>query len=205
MKYLKLLVALFLFVITLCSTYVIYINYFKVDVVFYASLFVALLSVILFSILIWAIPFFNEFSGFEKIQQIIIALLLGYVLAISLPTVIDRSLSFYILEKLQQRGGGILYDKFAYIFTNEYVRESKLVDIRITEQLQSGTIKVENGCIWLTKKGDAIASFSKFFRNNLLPKKRLLLNEYTDQLVDPFARSDQMPDYLCKQIEIKSN
>jgi hypothetical protein len=203
MKYLKLLAALFLFFATLCSTYVIYINYFKVDVVFYASLCIALLSVILYSILIWAVPFFKEFSDFEKTQQVLITLLTGYVFAISLPTVIDRSLSFYILEKLQQRGGGILYDKFPYIFTNEYVRESRLVDIRITEQLQSGTIKIENGCVRLTKKGDTIASFGKFFRKNLLPKKRLLLNEYTDQLTDPFARSDQVPDYLCRKIEIQ--
>jgi hypothetical protein len=203
MKYLKLLAIFFLFVVTTCITYVIYINYFKVDVVFYASLFTALLSVIVFSILIFMIPFFNEFSFFEKIQQIIIAFLIGYILAISVPTVIDRSLSFYILEKLQQRGGGILYDKFGYIFTNEYVRETRLVDIRITEQLQSGTIKIENGCVRLTQKGDAIASFGRFFRKNLLPKKRLLLNEYTDQLVDPFVRSDKVPDYLCNKMDIE--
>ena len=171
--------------------------------VFYASLFIALLSVIVFSILIFMIPFFNEFSFFEKIQQIIIAFLTGYILAISVPTVIDRSLSFYILEKLQQRDGGILYEKFSYIFTNEFVRESRLVDIRITEQLQSGTIKIENGCVRLTQKGDAIASFGRFFRKNLLPKKRLLLNEYTDQLVDPFVRSDKVPDYLCNKMEIE--
>jgi hypothetical protein len=203
MKYLKLLTTFFLFVVTSCITYIIYINYFKVDVVFYASLFIALLSVIVFSILIFMIPFFNEFSFFEKIQQIIIAFLTGYILAISVPTVIDRSLSFYILEKLQQRDGGILYEKFSYIFTNEFVRESRLVDIRITEQLQSGTIKIENGCVRLTQKGDAIASFGRFFRKNLLPKKRLLLNEYTDQLVDPFVRSDKVPDYLCNKMEIE--
>ena len=203
MKYLKLLTTFFLFVVISCITYIIYINYFKVDVVFYASLFIALLSVIVFSILIFMIPFFNEFSFFEKIQQIIIAFLTGYILAISVPTVIDRSLSFYILEKLQQRDGGILYEKFSYIFTNEFVRESRLVDIRITEQLQSGTIKIENGCVRLTQKGDAIASFGRFFRKNLLPKKRLLLNEYTDQLVDPFVRSDKVPDYLCNKMEIE--
>lgn len=37
----------------------------------------------------------------------VICPLLAYGFAISVPTVIDRSLSMYILEKLQQRGGGI--------------------------------------------------------------------------------------------------
>ena len=130
--------------------------------------------------------------------MILIAGLLGYIFAISLPTVIDRSLSFYILEKLQQRGGAIQLSKFEYIFTNEYMREHKLVDIRLTEQTESGTIIIDKDCVRLTNKGSLLADFSRYFRQNFLPKKRLLRDEYTDKLIDPFSRSDITPDYLCK-------
>ncbi|WP_216074005.1 hypothetical protein, partial [Acinetobacter baumannii] len=82
---------------------------------------------------------FRDFSRLELIQLAAIWLLGGYVFAISVPTVIDRSLSFYILEKLQQRGGGIREDAFRQVFTEEYVREHHLVEVRLTEQLQSGT------------------------------------------------------------------
>ena len=78
------------------------------------------------------------------------------------------------------------------------MREHKLVDIRLTEQSKSGTIVIDGDCVRLTKKGNNLANFSRFFRKNLLPKKRLLLGEYTDILIDPFSRSDTNPDYLCK-------
>jgi hypothetical protein len=114
------------------------------------------------------------------------------------PTVIDRSLSFYILEKLQQRGGGILQSRFAEVFTQEYLKEDRLVDVRLTEQLQSGTIRIENGCVQLTPKGDNLASFSRYFRAHLLPKQRLLLGTYSDDLTDPFRHSTMQVDYLCQ-------
>jgi hypothetical protein len=197
MKLVKLFLSIFYFLILISIVYFLYIKLFKVDVVFYASLFVAFVAVLLFSFSIYFFSFFEGFTIFEKAQQIIICILLGYVLAISIPTVIDRSLSFYILEKLQQRGGGIKLSKFSYIFTNEYVRESKLVDVRLTEQLQSGTIRILGDCVLLTPKGNSIASFGQYFRKNLLPKQRLLRDQYTDQLTDPFLRSEKNPDYIC--------
>ena len=84
-------------------------------------------------------------------------LLAGYALAISVPTVIDRSLSFYILEKLHQRGGGIQLARFEEVFTAEYVKEHRLVDVRLTEQLQTGTVLIENGCVKLTPRGERLA------------------------------------------------
>ena len=197
MKLVKLFFSLVYFLILISIVYFLYIKLFKVDVVFYSSLFVAFIAALLFSFSMYLFSFFEDFGSFEKTQQIIICILLGYVVAISIPTVIDRSLSFYILEKLQQRGGGIKLDKFSYIFTNEYVRESQLVDVRLTEQLQSGTIRILGDCVLLTPKGDSIASFGQYFRKNLLPKHRLLRDQYTDQLTDPFSRSDKNPDYLC--------
>jgi hypothetical protein len=175
-----------------------YINLLKVDVVFYSSIYSAFIALVLFTPILFILPNFRSLSGLEKYQNLLICALIGYIFAISVPTVIDRSLSFYILEKLQQRGGGIQLSKFNYIFTTEYMREHRLVDVRLTEQVESGTIIVEDGCVRLTSRGASLASFSRFFRQNFLPKKRLLLGEYTDQLTDPFARSDKSPDYLCK-------
>ena len=58
-------------------------------------------------------------------------ILIGYAFAISIPTVIDRSLSIYILEKIDQRGGGIKQEAFERVFTNEYMLEHRLVDVRL--------------------------------------------------------------------------
>jgi hypothetical protein len=144
------------------------------------------------------LKWFRGFTAFEKLQLLLIWLLLGYSFAISVPTVIDRSLSFYILEKLQQRGGGIKLADFDQVFTQEYVKEHRLVDVRLTEQQQSGTIIIKDGCVKLTAWGQTLATSSRFFRNHFLPKQRLLMGKYSDDLTDPFRNSPAKVDYLCQ-------
>lgn len=190
-------VALLAFTAILVVVYVTYIKVLKVDVVFYSSLYSAAIATLLMVLVLFLTRLFDAFTPFEKIQVAALCGLLGYIFAISVPTVIDRSLSFYILEKLQQRGGGIRQDRFAEIFTGEYMREHRLVEVRLTEQSVSGTITIEDGCVRLTPRGERLATFSRFFRRHLLPRQRLLAGQYTDALTDPFLRSDAAPDYLC--------
>lgn len=197
MKYFRLICATAFYLAILSVVWLLIINFFKVDVVFYSAIWAAVIAVMVQAALVFTTPLLRGLSSVEKFQQLISCVLLGYIMAISVPTVIDRSLSFYILEKLQQRGGGIQLAKFNYIFTTEYMREHRLVDIRLTEQTESGTIVIDDDCVKLTPKGDNIASFGRFFRQHLLPKQRLLMGEYTAQLTNPFQRSDASPDYLC--------
>lgn len=198
MKAKKFIAAAVLFVALSCLIYWIHIAFFRVNVVFYSAILDGVLAAIVTSALIWRLKFFAVFGSFEKFLMLLIWLLTAYSLAISVPTVLDRSLSFYILEKLQQRGGGIQESRFAEVFTEEYLKEQRLVDVRLTEQLESGTIRIENGCVHLTPKGDELASFSRFFRTHLLPKQRLLMGAYSDDLTDPFRHSPKQIDYLCK-------
>ncbi|SDU34395.1 hypothetical protein SAMN05216296_3208 [Pseudomonas pohangensis] len=198
MKVLKSGLASLLFLVLLLGVYWFHVRYLRVDVVFYAAIADVFIAAILAALILFGIRYFALFTGFEKTLLVVIWLLAGYALAISVPTVIDRSLSFYILEKLQQRGGGIRHERFEEVFTKEYVKEHRLVDVRLTEQLESGTIAIENGCVKLTEKGGAIASFGRYFRANWLPKKRLLMGFYSDDLTDPFRKSAESMDYKCR-------
>jgi hypothetical protein len=175
----------------------IHFNYFKINVVFYSAIFDSVLASILTGIILFGFPFFKRIGNFEKLYLFIIYVLVGYILANGI-AVIDRSLSFYILEKLHQRGGGIRKDAFKQVFTQEYIKEHRLVDVRLTEQLESGTIKIKDDCVSLTDKGKWLAHFSRYFRQHWLPKKRLLMGEYTGDLTDPFRHSSDSYDYLCK-------
>ena len=134
----------------------------------------------------------------ESILLLIIGLLMAIIYAITIPTIIDRSLSVYILEKLAQRGGSIRRDAFEEILTNEYLPEQRIVDLRLTEQLSSGTITIEKGCVRLTQLGQAIARFSRFYRMNLLPKRRDIMDEFTDDLTDPFRKSSTVVPFRCE-------
>lgn len=198
MKISKACLASLIFLTLLIGIYWLHMRFFRVDVVFYASIADACIAAAITAAIVFGTRYFSLFTGFEKTLLVVVWLLTGYALAISLPTVIDRSLSFYILEKLQQRGGGIKQDSFEGVFTQEYVKEHRLVDVRLTEQLASGTILIDDGCVRLTEKGTAIANFGRYFRTNWLPKNRLLMGDYTDDLTDPFRNSNSVTDYTCK-------
>jgi hypothetical protein len=191
------LAASILFLCIFVIVYYVHVTFFKVDVIFYAAIADGFIATVLAGITLFTFKYFEIFEYYEKGQLIIIWILAGYTIAISVPTVIDRSLSFYILEKLQQRGGGIREDRFAEVFTKEYMKEHRLIDVRLTEQQASGTIIIDNGCVRLTEKGDYLATFSRYFRRHWLPKKRLLMDQYTDDLTDPFRNSELTPDYQC--------
>lgn len=197
MKYLNAVWGTLLFVAVLGATYFVHVRFLRVDVVFYSALLDGLIAAAVTALLLFNSPPYRTFSRFEKLQLALIWILMGYSFAISVPTVIDRSLSFYFLEKIQQRGGGIRQSAFEKVFTEEYSKEHRLVDVRLTEQLKSGTLYIENGCVKLTERGSRLADFSRFFRRNLLPRHRLLMGEYTDELTDPFRRSTQTADYSC--------
>jgi hypothetical protein len=185
------------FLIIIVAIYYVHIRFFRVNVVFYAAIGDGMLAALITYAGLVGLRFFAALSGFEKFQLFVIWVLTGYALAISVPTVIDRSLSFYILEKLQQRGGGIVQTRFEDVFVEEYMVEHHLVDVRLTEQLQSGTIRIKDGCVLLTEKGAMIAGFGRFFRTHWLPRERLLMGKYSDALTDPFRNSQTQPDYTC--------
>jgi hypothetical protein len=198
MKLIRIVAATAVFVLLLLAIYVVHSLYFRVNVVFYSAILDGVIAALVAGTALWLLPWFRVLGAIEKMQLVVIWLLLGYGFAISVPTVLDRSLSFYILEKLEQRGGGIREDAFEDVFTKEYVKEHHLVDVRLTEQLQSGTIVIKDGCVLLTDKGRDLARVSRFFRNNLLPKHRLLMGKYSDALTDPFRHSTEDVNYRCQ-------
>ncbi len=198
MKYIKFILATGAFVVILLAVYLTHVTFFRVNVVFYGSILDGFIATAVAILLVSFLGFFSDFSRFEKVLLACIWILIGYSFAISVPTVLDRSLSFYVLEKLQQRGGGIKLSAFEDVFTKEYVKEHRLVDVRLTEQEQSGTLVIKDGCVKLTDWGNTLATSSRYFRNHFLPKQRLLRGEYSSDLTDPFKSSDSNVSYFCK-------
>lgn len=189
--------AIAVFIALLLAVYVVHARFLPVDVVFYSALQDAAAALALTGLLV-LLPAFRVLSRLERAQLLAICALGGYAFAISLPTVLDRSLSFYLLEKLDQRGGGIRADALERVITDEYMAEYRVVDARLTEQLESGTIVIRDGCVVLTPKGRQIVAVSSFTRRHLLPRHRQLMGEYTDALTDPLAGSRGGADYGCR-------
>ena len=133
----------------------------------------------------------------EQVLSAALASVTVILYAVMGPTVIDRSLSIYIVQKIDQRGGSIHIDAVPEIFTEEYLPEFRLVDVRLTEQLRSGTARLEGNCLVLTKRGKVLADFAAFYRRSFLPQKRVLMEEVTDQLTRPFDGAAQRVETTC--------
>jgi hypothetical protein len=183
----------------------IHFNFFVVDVVFYACLFDLFFTLIAVGPI--AYLFAKKRGHLSKTETILTGLLVTVSLifySVIGPTVIDRSLSFYIVEKLRQRGGAIAYDAFPEIFVKEYMPEYRLMDVRLTEQFNSGFAEKDGSCVVLTDKGRLVAAFMDFYRRNLLPKKRNLLGTVTDRLTHPFDDAPQVVDVTCQRASQRS-
>ncbi len=137
-------------------------------------------------------------NGLESLLFLALGALGATLFAIMVPTVIDRSLSIYILEKLDQRGGGIRQAAFEEILIREFFPEHQLVAIRLTEQLNSGTITIEDGCVRLTPRGENVARWTRFYRTTLLPRRREIMGRFSDDLTDPFRNSVHEAGYTCR-------
>jgi len=198
MKERRAVIILLQFICIYFAVYYVHVQYFKVDVVLYSAIFDGLIATLIVIILLNTTKYFNIYTLFEKVLLVTIVLLFSVMVSISVPTIIDRSLSFYLLEKIQQHGGSVRLSSIDRIFTEEYVAEHRLMEIRLTEQVESGTILIEDECIFLTRSGDKLSTYSRFFRKNLLPKNRLIGSEYTDDLTDPFRNGISNHNYQCK-------
>lgn len=193
MKARKALAGTIVFIILFAIVYIVHSWFFKVNVVLYAAVGDVLIASFIAGCFLFRALFFKPLSSFEKVLLVTLWIMMGYTFAISGPAVIDRSLSIYILEKLQQRGGSLSLVEFGNVILKEYVEEHRLIDVRLTEQLVSGTIGIQDGHVYLTRRGQRIASFTRFFRTHFLPKHRLLRGVYTDELTDPFRKSMAPP------------
>ncbi|MEM7774306.1 MAG: hypothetical protein AAF732_01755 [Pseudomonadota bacterium] len=196
-KILSCLSALVLFLLIFSFIHILHFRIFQVEVVLYSTVVDLALALTVLACLTTFTAIGKSLSVLEITLLYFNLALIGSLFAVMGPTVIDRSLSIYILEKIDQRGGGIKQSAFAEIFRIEYMKEHRLVDVRLTEQFRTGSARLDGQCVRITPLGRLIVSFTQFYRRNLLPKRRVLLGSETDALTDPFRHSSVESNYRC--------
>ena len=85
MKVLHVCIATIIFILSLGVIHYIHFAYFKVNVVFYASIGDAAIAVFVAGAALYLLAYFKSLGSLEKIQLVIIWLLAGYAFAISVP------------------------------------------------------------------------------------------------------------------------
>jgi hypothetical protein len=133
------------------------------NLLFYKGI-VALLAVtsILLAILFIAFPF----KIFEKhIGALFLALLISYSFHVTLPVILDRSVSVHILNFIDTQKSTEFYE-VRNNFMSEYIRGNGAICRRIYEQSETGNVAIdENDQIHITKRGKlAMYIFSLLIR-----------------------------------------
>ncbi|WVH09084.1 MAG: hypothetical protein EoVTN8_406 [Fluviibacter phosphoraccumulans EoVTN8] len=153
-------------------------KYFSVNVLLYASLFDVVLSVILTIPLIVNV-FQKTLDGFGMLLVISLLLFFGYSYAITIPTIIDRSLSVYILEQIKKSGGEVSVNEYYRKINYDYFYDYKVPEMRLSEQLSSGTIEMtQDGMVKLTTKGKFVTDLTISYRKIMMPTHRLIIDKY---------------------------
>jgi hypothetical protein len=169
----KLLLLFLLFVTTFFIVNFVHFSFFEVSVVLYALIFDIFISSLLFTL----ITFKNHKAYYKNSVTYIFFILFTINLLITysilVPTAIDRSLSIYMLEKIHESNGPLDIQKFETQISETYFYEMDVFKTRVNEQKETGSIKVENNEITLTKKGEILLSIFKFVKTHFLPKKKI--------------------------------
>lgn len=194
------IIAIFLAIqlVAFLAVNMVHFNFFRVSVILYACIIDIILASAL-TVLAWKLVVERWFmlDPVELSLSAIIGVLALLVYSIMGPTVIDRSLSLYIVEKLDHRGGEFSEEAFPEMLNREFMQEYSVADVRLTEQVTSGTAVIEDGCIRLTGKGRALSGLTGFYRKHFLPKKRVIRGVVTDRLTDPLRDSPVLVPYSC--------
>lgn len=132
---------------------------FKFDIIFYEGI-IIIIVLTLVSIL---------FKIFSKKETYLTFILFCYAFHITIPSLLDRSISLYIIGILHEEKMLAIHDLQIY-FTNGFIYHNKSIEKRINEQVRSGNITNLNGKYSLTTKGNELFKinqiFAKIFNTN---------------------------------------
>ena len=149
-KFLHYFLASLLILVIFIIIHVMHFRFLKPEVVLKASIIDAILSCFIGFIIFGVILKYDLFVSFSAI----ITMFLGLAIyAILIPTMVDRSLSVYMLVYLDENSNGSLTkDELKKMLIKDVILEK-----RIEEHLRAGAIELDGTNVKITKKGRVVS------------------------------------------------
>ena len=72
---------------------------------------------------------------------------------ITFPVTFDRSITMFLLSRIERQDGQLTAPMLEQVFAREYLRDMRQIDRRVAEQALSGNIGVDRGRIHITPQG----------------------------------------------------
>ncbi len=137
-------------------------------IVFYSGLRTVGYSAMIFFGLLWLVRRFcvSALSWIElqlTLPVAVIYVLLGYCFIITIPTLLDRAISVYMIAVVAQSGArGLSKAEIQEGFLRDYVEGGFTVEKRLNEQLVSGFFVEHEGQFLVTDKGRFVYDVNRF-------------------------------------------
>ena len=191
-KIIALLNLFFLYIFALLTVNFIYVRIYEIKVVLYSVLISSLISLLIILLIFLKLTYFRIFSKFEAFLFFILLMFTGSLYSLSIPTIVERSLTIYMLEKIKYSQNGIHVNDLEGSILQDYIIEHKVIQKRLSEQTISGTISLgQDNCVRLTKAGSFTLFLIDAYRGNFLPLRIVKLRED-----DPDLSAVNKIDYL---------
>lgn len=132
------------------------------DIVFYEGLFISIgVAGTAFLTIIGIHLYFKRLKLRDWINAVIIQALFGYAVIITFPSLLDRSISMYILATIAKSGKQVPVERIQKLFEVGYVRDTYTVNKRLNEQIATGNILIKDETIFITERGMKTFSLHK--------------------------------------------
>lgn len=137
------------------------------DIIFYQGLLWLLMfaaSCLIGSFTLHKIKIIDFNSFHEQILSLVIASLLFYSFHITIPSLLDRSISLYIIGITEKKENSTITD-YREQFYQGFIIKNEAVEKRLNEQIVTGNIKCKQGKCTLTDKGRNIYKLNNWLAN----------------------------------------
>jgi hypothetical protein len=152
----------------LVSGFAIYVALFRsplfadISILFYRGTFLALTAALLVAILFFfTAKRVSSIDLSSAVGAVMLSLSFNICFLVLFPVTIDRSVTVFLLSRIDASGHPVSERELQQIFESEYLGQMQQIHRRVKEQRLSGNIEVSQGKIALTSNGKRFLSVSR--------------------------------------------
>lgn len=157
--YIRYFFFLFLFITLFFIIHILKRNIYPNEIIFYEGISIIIFLTFIYIILFLILRKLNiNILIFRDIHIFVFALIsyffIVYSYLITIPTMVDRSLSLYIIKEISKKNeNGLNNNQLISSIQKEFLINNDQYNKRIAEQLKSGNIYIKDDILFITKKG----------------------------------------------------
>lgn len=144
--------------------YIVVRKLYPASAIFYQGILILLFSAIICFVLFYFVDKRLKCGMYVNSMACIISIFAAYSIHITIPSLLDRSISLYILG-LTAENYANTKSEYERMFYEGFVQKNGAIEKRLDEQVLTGNLELENGRYKLTSRGTRLYKIDLFLAN----------------------------------------